>query len=215
VINNDNLPATLDELLTRAEGMLPTAKYNMLRLYIENGRHQLAPDTATKFFELFLNGVEPEEIHRLNKAFPYEAILWSMVKYSWPQQRDEYIAKLQSTVRDKVIKAQLETTGLLTDMLSAANKHHGDKIKKFLQTGEASDLDGALNIDSVGNLLKILDGLLKVTGQSNTQKVKTENTQTLNLNVNTSKNDESMDAETAAELLSVIAKSKKKRENEK
>ena len=210
----DNLPATIDELLVRAEGMFPPARYNMLKAYIESGRHQLAPDTALKFFELFLNGIEAEEIHRLNKAFPYEAILWAQAKFNWPHQRDEYIAKLSTTVRDKVIKAQLETTGLLTDMLAAANKHHGDKVKKFLQTGDQEDLKGALSIDSVGSLLKIVDGLQKITGQNNVQRVKSESTQTLNLNVNAGKHDETMDAETAAELLSVIAKSKKKKSNE-
>lgn len=212
--DDSKLPITIDELLIKAEGTLTTPKYNMLKAYIESGRHQLAPDTAIKFFELYLNGIEPEEIHRLNKAFPYEAILWAQVKFSWNHQKDEYIAKLSTTIRDKVIKAQLETTGLLTDLLSAANKHHGDKVKKYLQTGDQEDLKGALSIDSVGNLLKIVDGLAKITGQDKVHTVKTQNTQTLNLNVNAGKHDETMDAETAAELLSVISKSKKKKESE-
>jgi hypothetical protein len=203
---------TVEEILSKAEKMLSVPRFNMLKAYIEKGGHPLAPDTASKFFELYLGGVEPEEIHRLNKAFPYEAIIWSALKFDWQTKRDEYIATLQDTVRDKVIKAQLETTGLLADMLTAANKHHGDKIKRYIMTGEAADLDGALNIDSITNLLKIVNGMRDITGQSNTQKIKTENTQTLNLNVKSDKNTGSMDAETAAEILAVIAKSKKKQD---
>jgi hypothetical protein len=133
--------------------------------YLNSGKHLLAADTAARFYELYLNGSDIKEIHRLNKAYPIEAIMIAKVKYKWDESRESYFMELQSKIRDKVVKTQLETVSFMTDMMSATYKLHGDKIKKFLQTGNPEDAKGALGIDTLHGLVKLSETLQKITGQ--------------------------------------------------
>lgn len=165
----------------------------------------LSPDTSAKLFELFLNGSDINEIHRLNKNFPYEAILWSRVKYDWDKLKDEYAASLTGQVAQKVIKASLETTSLLTDMLAVAHKKHGDKLKKYLQTGDEADLGDALSIDTIHGLLKAVEGLQKVTGQDRTHNINKK--EVVNLNVNVQGVPQVGD-DTAKTIIAAVAKEK-------
>jgi hypothetical protein len=194
----------------KAKEILTPEDYAALKKYIDGGGLPLALSTASSFFELFLNGNDPKEIHQLNKAFAYETILWARVRYNWDHLKDEYAARLHELVREKVIKAQLESACLLSDMLAVANKKHGAKIKKFLQTGKESDLGGALQIDSIQHMLKVVEGLQKITGQDRTHKISKE--ETINLNLNGIVSDDSgISVDAAAQVLSIIATDKRKR----
>ena len=207
---NANL-STIEEILARANQLLSVGEYNMLKAYIEGGRHPLSPDTSARFFELYLNGSTCAEIHRLNKAFPYEAILWSRVKYNWDNEKDLYISTLQTQVREKVIKAQLETTNLLSDLLVATNKRHSDKLKRYIQTGDEEELKGVMSIDTIRELGKLSESLLKITGQDRVTKNLNENKQTTEVNINTRTDGaSSLSSEAAAQILSIIANEKRK-----
>jgi hypothetical protein len=177
--------------------------------YIAKGGSPLAPETAAKLFELFLNGSSAREIQRLNKAYPLGSILDAQVRYKWTEKKEQYAIELQQKIKDRVLKAQLETTELMTDMLTAARRKHSDKLKKFIQSGNESDLDGVINIDSIQGLMKVTEGLLKITGQDKISKVKTENTQNLNVNVTSSSSDK-LEPEDAAKILSILSEAKKK-----
>lgn len=197
------LPVEADTFRELAVRVLTVPEWNMLRAHMEKGGHGLAPDTAAKFFELFLNGSDCREIHRLNKAFPYESILWARVRYTWDQAKDEYAIALQQKVREKVVKATLDTTDLITDMLVAAKKKYSDSLKRYIQTGNIEDLDGALEIENLNSLLKAVEGLQKITGQDRVQKVQSD----VNININSEK--EKMTPETAAAILATAAAAKR------
>ena len=190
-----------------ARALLSVPDLKLLNEYMLAGGKQLAPQTVGSFFELYLNGSDVAEIHRLNKAFPVEAIHWARIKYHWDSEKDRYINRLHMTVREKLLKTQAETVGLLSDMLAAANKKHGDKLKKYIQTGDEKDLAGALSIDSVNGLLKVVEGIQKITGAP-PQKVTHE--ETLNVNVATT-TDGALSAETAAKILAAVADDKRKK----
>lgn len=121
------------------------------------------------FFQLFLNGSDVREIHRLNPAFPIEAIHYARVYGNWDEEKERYIRAMQESIKDQLVKANLETVSLLTNMLAVANKQNGDKLKKFLQTGNEKDLAGAFSIDSIHQLLKVLEGLQKAVGMDKPQ----------------------------------------------
>lgn len=209
ILNEDN---SVESQLHRAYDLLPVHEYNLLKRYINDGKHQLSPETVTRFFELYLNGSDCREIHRLNKSFPYEAILWARIKYKWDDQKDMYIISLQNNIRGKVVKAQLETTSLVTDLLVATNKKYGDKLKRYIQSGDEKELDGALSVDSISGLLKLADGLLKVTGQDRTTVQKNETKQTTEININTKTSEDALSAESAAKILAILAEDKRKQE---
>ena len=135
------------------------------------------------------------------------------VKYKWDQEKDDYIIKLQTTIKDKVLKAQLETTSLVTDLLAAANKKHSAKIKKYLQTGNEADMEGALNVDTLQGLMKLSENLLKITGQDRQTKSTIENRNIMELNVKTADGTNTLSSEDAAKILNLLAESKRKKEN--
>lgn len=212
----DNVPTPFEE---KAKALLSIPEYNMLMDYVKAGRHPLAPDTVGSLYQLYLNGSDCREIHRLNKAFPYESILWARIKYDWDAQKDDYVIELQNKIREKVIKSQLETTELMADLLTATSKMHSDKIKKYIQTGNEADLGNSMTIDSLAQLLRIAEGLQKITGQDRTQKIETKNTQRIEVGLSTSSRDGSQSVpiseEGAAALLAILAQEKSKSSGKK
>ena len=207
-----NLPALMDQLIEKSKGVLSASEYNLVKAYIEKGGSQLAPETASKFFELFLNGSDIKEVWRLNKSFPIEAIHLARVKYDWDLKKDEYVMHLTDQVREKAVKAQLETTALLTDLLAATSKKNGDRLKKYIQTGDEKDLDGAMQIDSLMGLMKVIEGLGKITGADRVQKI--DKKETVNVNINATSTTEDMTPETAAKILEALAESRRKKNEE-
>lgn len=199
--------------LEAAMAKLPANEYNVLKDYIESGKLELSIDLIGKFFNLYLNGSDTKEIYRLNPTIPYEAIIWARFKYNWDRQKEEYIFNLQVAVRDKVLKAQLDTTELMTDILAAAKQLNGDKIKRYLQTKDVKDLEGALQAESITGLLKVIEGLQKITGQDNIKRVKTESTQNVNVNITqpTKAPDELLSPEASEKIMAIMADEKRKR----
>ena len=191
---------------------LSAKELEVLEAYLTSGGMPLAPEPAARFFELFLAGSDVHEIHRLNKAFPLGALLDAQVKFKWNERKDKYASDLQDKVLDKVRMAQLETTELMTDILAAARRKYGDKLKKYIQSGNDADLDGVIDVSDIKNLVKLTEGLLKITGQDRVQKVKTEDTQNVNINLNGNNLPVSdLDPESAAQILQIISDSKRKK----
>lgn len=226
--DNKDLPAVIpseDSFEAKARRTLAVTEANMLMGYINDGKHPLAPETAAKFFELYMRGTSCAEIHRLNKAFNYASVLWARIKYNWDTRKDEATAQLMAEVQNKVIQAQLETTSFMADLLVATSKKHGDRIKKYIQTGNDEDLGDALSVDSLHALLKVAEGLQKITGQDKVSKVKSEHTETLNVKVEgpggerVSVSDQAgasyIDEQAAADILQVMADAKRRAREQK
>ena len=108
--------------------------------------------------------------------------------------------------------AQLETTKLMSNMLLAASKQHGDKLKKYIQSGDEKDLGRGvvLNIVSLQSLLKLTEGLLKITGQDRQSKVKVSTTNTQNVNVNVTGAGD-LTPDDAAKILEIMSAAKRKK----
>lgn len=194
----------------QANELLGERDATKLFAYIEAGKYPLAPNTASSFFQLYLNGSSCEEIAQLNKGFALESIHWAMIKFNWPIQRDTYLVDLQEQVRMKLIKTQMEATGLIADMITAANKKNSDKIKKYIQTGNDDELRGVMNIETLGGLLKAIEGLQKITGQDKTVKIKTENTENINVSLSAGGSNKTLNPESAAKILEIISEEKRK-----
>jgi hypothetical protein len=205
------------ELDNKARGVLSSAEYEIFKDYYGRGGHPISASTATAFFELYVNGYDVHEIHRLNPAFPLGSLYWAKVQYGWDIEKERILADLMGNIKEKVMKAQLETTGLMADILLATNKRYRDQVKKYLQTGDDSSFGRDLNISSIQSLLKLSEGLLKLTGQANTQTIKSDK----NININVQSNPDSgvpildadLTSDEAAAILEALANAKRRKES--
>ncbi len=125
----------------------------------------LATSLSVKLFELFLHGVDVNEISRINQGtYLVEQILEARVRDSWDERRNEYLDTLFGGIVKRVSQAQAEAVEFLTDMLAVAHKQHGHKLRTFLQTGDEKNL-GDFKINGWQTYKGVVDSLLKITGQ--------------------------------------------------
>lgn len=125
----------------------------------------LATSLSVKLFELFLHGVDCNEISRINNGnYLVEQILEARVRDQWDERRNEYLDSLFGGIVQKVSQAQAEAVEFLADMLAVAHKMHGHKLKEYLQTGDEKKL-GDFKINGWQNYKGVVDSLLKITGQ--------------------------------------------------
>lgn len=194
-----------EEFYAEATRYLDSTDFVALKDYREAGKMRLAPSTTAGMFELFLNGTSLREIHRLNKAFPFGAILWSYVEEKWEDKKVKFIDELHDATRQKLVKATMDTASLLSDMLSAAYLQHGSKLKKYMQTGNPEDLGDAMTVDSITTLVRAIDGLQKITGTDKTVKVKNETVFSGTLTVANGGHSPQMSGEEAAKFLADVS----------
>lgn len=138
--------------------------------YLANGGANISPSTQAQFLALFLRGKSCEEICALNPSWPLGAIVKCRIEGDWDKRLFEYREQLFSGVKERLQQIELESINFLTDMLAAAHKQQGDKIKRYLQTGNEDDL-GEMKISSIAGYSKVLELVVKVTGQDRQQTV--------------------------------------------
>lgn len=172
--------AVIDQVETpreRALARLSLSERNAYERYLATDQPRLAPQVEAQFFALYLNGKTCAEIQRLNTDFRFGSIVRARVDALWDDKREEHIASLLLTVRERVQQVQLESVEYLADMLAATHKLNGDKLKKFLQTGEESVLgEMRITLRDLKEYAKVVETLMKVTGQDRQQKVSVEGT---------------------------------------
>ena len=143
------------------------------KAYLKKNEPPLSPRVQAELFSLYLNGSTTEEIAALNPNFNLGMIVRAKVDGLWDQRRDAHLDALFSGVRDRVQQVQMESVLFTSDLLASANKMFGDKIKKYIQTGDESYL-GTLKIDSLKQYRDAVDLLLKLTGQDKKMEIKGE-----------------------------------------
>lgn len=196
-----NLPVLVD----KAREILSPDEQLLVEKYANGGGYPVAKSTAISFFELYLRGSSCEEIQKINPGFKLGAILLARVEHDWDKIRDEYTASTQELIRRKVQSAQLEAVGMVSTMLSVAAKVSNEKYQRFLQTGDETELKGAMTIDNINSMVRMSETLLKLTGQD------AKKGTSVNVNVSTSGNGVSNTLETdaitpkqAAKLLEIL-----------
>jgi len=164
-----NEPATSTEL-TVPSGW-SKREVEVLGVTTSNGIKPISPTISSQMYNLFLEGYTCAIIAKLNKGFSEGDVLYCRQKFKWDDQRDEYALQLTNQVQQKVIKQKLESIEYLTNILSVIHKAERDTTLKFLQTGNTDDLP---NIGSLKTYKDVIETLAKITGESNTKKLKLE-----------------------------------------
>lgn len=174
----------------------------------------LSPARQAQLFELFLNGNSTETIANLNKM-PLGEVVRARIDFDWDQKKDEHVAYLLSSVRDRVRQIQLESITFSADLLAAAHKLHGERIRKFIQTGDEAEL-GDLKITNLKAYKDAVELLLKLTGQDKDASATTQivvqgnGKQTVRVDDSVEVKNGIWTAEEAAEVLKLIELKEKK-----
>lgn len=145
--------------------VLTQREREVLEKWMEAGLPPLAVSRAMQFFELFCEGMTCEQIHKLNPQYELGAIIHARLRDKWDDRLQEYIAQMYGSIRDRVFKKQMEAISFTADVLSAAHKLHGEKIKRYLQTGDEKELAGAIRIDTLKQYKDAAELLMRLTGQ--------------------------------------------------
>jgi hypothetical protein len=128
----------------------------------------LAPSVQAQLYELFLNGYDADAIQKLNPNFNLGMIVRARVDGLWDERKAAHVTGLLDGVRERVQTIQMESVHFMANLLAAAHKLHGDKLKRYLQTGDESVL-GDISIKSLDGYRKAAELLLKLTGQDQKQ----------------------------------------------
>lgn len=195
----------MNELTKNAiESLTPTerAAYEQ---YLEKGAPPLSPAAMANLFELYLNGNSCEDIAKLNKNFTLGMIARAKVDGLWEERRQAHVRSLLEGVRERVQQVQLESVMFSADLLAAANKLYGDRLKRFLQTGDEREL-GDLSITSLKQYREAVELLMKLTGQERESKVTVKGEQRHTIEVKPTK---AMTPAEAAQILTLVEGGKK------
>jgi hypothetical protein len=152
------------------EARLTERELREYRIFMRLNQPPMAPSTQEKFFQLFLSGINCEEIVRINPGgFSLGAIVRARIENNWDEKRLEHQRNLVATMRGNVQQTILETVEQLTLEMKVYNKLKRDKLLRYLQTGDEKELEG-LSIGSTKTLKDVAEALLKLTGQDGEKK---------------------------------------------
>ena len=133
----------------------------------------LNTENHTSLFELFLNGRSLSEIRQANPKFSLGQIVDAAVTYDWYTKKQEYLEILLQNAKSRLQQISCESVRFLADQMAVAHKIQGEKLQKYLQSGNEDDL-GDFGIKNLRQYKEAAELLVKVTGQD---KISTVNVQ--------------------------------------
>lgn len=168
--------------------------------YAKSGRPPLSFKTSLELYQLFLTGMSCEEIAKLNPGFNLGMIVRARVEHLWDQRRDTHINELYENASTQLRQTAMESVKFLGVVLAAAHKLHGEKMARYIQTGDEKEL-GSLNIGSFKQYKEVVETLMKISGGD--QKKVIQHTGEVKTVVDVSK--APLDPKVAAKTLKAIA----------
>ncbi len=116
---------------------------------------------SLKGYELFLNSYSCDDIARISGC-PLGQVVDARLRYSWDQTRDEQLKALYAKIEERVLVTKSQALAHVTDLLAAAHKFQGEKIKKYLYEDDPNAL-GDLRIATVKDYREIVNLLVALT----------------------------------------------------
>jgi hypothetical protein len=144
--------------------------------YRRSGKHPLAPVASTELYLIWMQGATCEELAKLNPGLSLGCILMARIDHRWDDRRDAYLAERFATANDRLKQIGAESLNFLGLTLAVAHKQQGEKMMKYLKTGDPSDL-GVFNVTSIGQYKQVIETIARLTGADRKVIVKEANGQ--------------------------------------
>lgn len=153
-----------EQAIEKAKTYLTKRELGAYNYFCNSNQPALAPSTNARLFALFLQGKGTEEIMRLNPTLSLAQIVHARVEGRWDERREEHLDGLLNNTSLRVQQTTLETADFVCDLLAVANREHGDRLRRYLQSGDEKEL-GDFRISSLASLKTAIEVLQKLTGQ--------------------------------------------------
>lgn len=124
----------------KPEDRLSKAELAALKVARDRRDPALAPSLSARLYALFLRGTACSDISRLNPGISLGQVCRDRVDDGWDRRRDDYRRELLDAAAARVLQVELEAAEFLGNELAAAHKLHGDRAKRYLQTGDEKEL---------------------------------------------------------------------------
>lgn len=160
-----------EQLVERASASLSSRELHAYKVWCGSDKPPLAPSLNAKLFQLYLNGKDCEEIRRLNPQLSLGEVAAAKVAGDWEERRQAHLERLLDETTTRVKQATLETADFVCDLLAVASREHGDRLRRYIQTGDPGEL-GDFRIQSLPALKTAIETLQKLTGQDRQQQLK-------------------------------------------
>lgn len=160
---SDDTAITVPTPEERALALLSVEERVELERFRRSGKPGLSPQAALKLYQLWVEGVTCQEIVALKPEFSLGLILHTRIDQRWDLRREAYLADLYLNANDRLKQVGAEALNFLSIVLAAAHKDHGERLKKYLMTGDPKDL-GVMHITSMKEYKATIETIAKLTG---------------------------------------------------
>lgn len=144
--------------------------------YRRSGKPALAPVASTELYLIWMQGATCEELAKLNPGLSLGCILMARIDHRWDERRDAYLAERFSTANDRLKQIGAESLNFLGLTLAVAHKQQGEKMMKYLKTGNPDDL-GTFHITGIMQYKQVIETIARLTGADRKVVVKEANGQ--------------------------------------
>lgn len=123
----------------------------------------LSPDFSAKLYSLFLRGLSCSDIVGINPGLTLGQVIKARVDGDWDQKREEYLTELLVSSNEKLQQTAAESLDFLSLLLAVCHKQQGEKLKKYLATGNSDEL-GGLQITNMKGYAQVIETLARLIG---------------------------------------------------
>jgi hypothetical protein len=123
----------------------------------------LAAPLQEELFRLYVNGTSIQDIAKLNPNLSLGQICHAAVEYKWKETKDSYVEAAIQRNKERLPQMLSESVEYIADLITATHKFNGDKIKKYIQTGEEEYIAG-INLGNFKNYKELVEAMSKLMG---------------------------------------------------
>lgn len=155
-----DLATTQEDLaLTR----LTADEHIALERFRRSGQPVLSPTASAQLYEVWMQGLTCEALVKLNPALNLGCIVHARVEHRWDERRDAYLADIYANANDRLKQIGAESLNFLGLTLAVSHKQFGEKMARYLKTGDPNDL-GVFQITSLHQYKQVIETIARLTG---------------------------------------------------
>lgn len=124
------------------------------------GLHTLSDTDVERMMSLYMSGKSYRQIAAITKRGK-PVILFLAHKFKWFELRQDYLAELQITLKNKVVEAKLTSQEFFLDLSAAYQKKINSCVENYLRTDERKFAD-QIDVKDVNTLIKITELIHKL-----------------------------------------------------